>query len=108
MHAKQALSSPTLRQFDSSDWDAFSGCDSDSPLVVEYSDPNFFLIVDDQHVEAHRVADDERSDYYVAHFPSAGIALVAAMSLVGNESLAEVANKWDSLVTEGSDYQGVL
>lgn len=39
----------TFRKFDKNDWNAFSGCESDQPMIADHD--NFVLIVDGDSIE---------------------------------------------------------
>ena len=97
-----------IRPFDESDWHGFSGCESKTPFVVEFTDPDFFLIVDGTHAEAHRLAEGNKAYYYSAEFPTAGIALLAAMSLQGRESLTQVSKVWSDFALQDTGVSGEL
>ena len=97
-----------IRPFDESDWIGFSGCESETPFIVEFSDPNFFLVIDGAHAEAHRLVGDDKAYYFRAEFSSPGMALAAAMSLHGHESLTQVSKAWGDLAIEDSGVSGEL
>ena len=102
------MSDLRLRPFDDADWLGFSGCETLDPLIAESSDPDFFVIIDGNHAEAHRLIDDERALYFAAQFPTKGIALLAAMLLKGDESVGQVKEIWSEYMVEGTGRQDEL
>ena len=71
-----------LRPFDRDDWHAYSGCESENPLIA-YSE-TYTLIVDGDHVGTDRMTD---SGSYMStwRFPDAGTAMLFALSIRGIE-----------------------
>ena len=102
------MSSLKLRTFTDADWMGFSGCSSKYPILVETPDPDFFVIVDGDHAEAHRLVGEEKAYYYSAKFPTAGLTLIAVMSLTGDESLEQVEKAWDEFAIPGSGHSDEL
>lgn len=72
-----------FRKFNRSDWEAYSGCESEDPLIAEFMD-RYVLIVDNRRVELIGSADFDVDEYTVvqsAEFPSHLAALDAATGL---------------------------
>ena len=94
-----------LTPFDNYDWDIWSGCEDPLPLKLEWEDnEGISIIIDgcDIIVCADTASSlshiSSEASYELFTFSSKGIAILAAMTLDGNENLKDIHIKLEMLV----------
>ena len=94
-----------LVPFDEHDWNIWSGCESPRPLKIEWgSKEGITIIIDGNDVMVcsnnplSLNSYTEETSYELFVFPSSSIAILAAMSLKGDEDLHNIHKKIGELV----------
>lgn len=100
--SEEAMKNQTeLRPFTDSDWDCFSGCESDNPRIAEGT--SWHLIVDGQDVE---FTHDDSAAQWVVTFPDCRTALRVAYAIIASPTRSVVAALLEHWEESPDSYDG--